>query len=56
VIGLPLDETIDLLGEAAQHFGEAAAELDSEPRPDSEPTELDSEPALDGKPKLEGSD
>jgi len=57
VIGLPLDETVDLLSEAAQHFGEAAAELDSEPAElDSEPTELDSEPTLDSKPKLESSD
>ena len=30
VIGLPLDETVELLGEAVQHLSEAA-ELDSEP-------------------------
>jgi hypothetical protein len=66
VIGLPLDETVDLLGEAAQRFGDAAApdgeptNLDGEAaEPDGEPTNLDGEPAepdndsadLDGESK-----
>ena len=46
VIGLPLDETVDLLGEAAQRFGEAA-------EPDGEPAELNSEPA---EPDSESAD
>ena len=46
VIGLPLDETLDLLSEAAQRLDETGGPLD----------ETEETAELDGEPKLEGSD